>query len=247
MVKGKNVMRPRVYARLRPMFGRDEGKPILFKDSPTALEYRKEPNADLTKYEFDRVFGMDAAQEDVYDTIGKACLDSLRQGFNSTIMAYGQTGSGKTFSMEGAKDGSGAYTSKGLIPRIFESVFERFQSDPAYKSFEVSMQFVELYNEQLQDLFDKRKVVDVRSDPTGGYKAPDATQYVCKDATDALKRYLQGCDMRATASTNMNESSSRSHALLQLQVKWTDQKAGKAPSPREGIHHLPFLQAGKDP
>ena len=55
---------------------------------------------------------------------GFLALDSLRKGFNSTILAYGQTGSGKTFSMEGAKDkATGQYTSRGLIPRIFENVF----------------------------------------------------------------------------------------------------------------------------
>ena len=54
----------------------------------------------MTKYEFDRVFGMEATQESVYETIGDVALQSLRQGFNSTILAYGQTGSGKTFSME---------------------------------------------------------------------------------------------------------------------------------------------------
>jgi hypothetical protein len=151
----KKITRPRVYARLRPMFGRDAGQLELFSATDTALEYRKDPNAPLSKYEFDRVFGMDARQEDVYESIGDMALTSLRQGFNSTILAYGQTGSGKTFSMEGARDKSGHYVSKGLIPRIFENVFAMFEADVAKgecKSFEVSIQFVELYNEQLQDL-----------------------------------------------------------------------------------------------
>jgi len=84
-------------------------------------------------------------------------LSSLRQGFNSTVLAYGQTGSGKTFSMEGAKDGNGKYTSEGLIPRLFKAVFELFNKDEDLKSndkgqkqFTVTLQFIELYNEQLQ-------------------------------------------------------------------------------------------------
>jgi hypothetical protein len=67
-------------------------------------------------------------------------------------------------------------------------------------------------------------VVEVKSDPCGGYRAPDAVSHLCSSAADAQKAYLKGCEMRATASTNMNEASSRSHALLQLQVKWTDKK-----------------------
>ena len=151
MSKGKGT-RPRVYARLRPMFGRDAGGEPLFKvEGGCALEYKKEEGADVSRYTFDKVFDMDSTQESVFAEIGDVALDSLRKGFNSTILAYGQTGSGKTFSMEGHKDSTtGEYTSRGLIPRIFTSVFERFSSDSSVKSFEVSLQFIELYNEQLQ-------------------------------------------------------------------------------------------------
>ena len=124
--KGK-ATRPRVYARLLPMFGRDAGGEPLFNIvDGTSLEYRKEDGADISRFTFDKVFGMDSRQEDVYSEIGEVALQSLRKGFNSTILAYGQTGSGKTFSMEGAKDsGSGKYTHPGLIPRIFENVFKQ--------------------------------------------------------------------------------------------------------------------------
>ncbi len=136
--------RPRVYARLRPMFGRDAGQPVLFTVVGEALEYKKEGATDVSRYTFDRVFGMDAKQEDVFGEIGDTALNSLRSGFNSTILAYGQTGSGKTFSMEGAKDDSGQYVSRGLIPRIFEHVFELFSNDSEVKSYEVSIQYMEV-------------------------------------------------------------------------------------------------------
>ena len=106
MAKGK-ATRPRVYARLRPMFGRDAGQEPLFKvEDGCALEYKKEEAADVSRFTFDKVFGMESEQEEVFAEIGEVALDSLRKGFNSTILAYGQTGSGKTFSMEGAKDSS---------------------------------------------------------------------------------------------------------------------------------------------
>jgi len=224
--KAGKATRPRVYARLRPMFGRDAGQPELFSiQQGTSLEYRKEESAELSRFTFDRVFGMNSTQAEVFESIGDVALNSLRQGFNSTILAYGQTGSGKTFSMEGAKDrDTGEYTSPGLIPRLFKEVFERFNTDSSIKNYEVSIQFIELYNEQLQDLLGKRKVVDVSMDPTGGYQCKDAVRHVCKDAKDAQHAYDMGCSMRATASTKMNEASSRSHALLQLSVAWTEQK-----------------------
>ena len=227
MVKPAKATRPRVYARLRPMFGRDAGGDPLFTIvDGTRLEYKRDEAADLSRYTFDRVFGMESTQEEVYDEIGAVALDSLRKGFNSTIMAYGQTGSGKTFSMEGAKDSTtGEYVSRGLIPRLFEAVFARFSSSEDIKSFEVSLQFIELYNEQLQDLLNsKRRVVDVSADPTGGYQCKDAKRHVCRDPADAQAIYNNGCAMRATASTKMNESSSRSHALLMLSVNWVEQR-----------------------
>eukprot|EP00966_Prymnesium_polylepis_P136439 3152801-Prymnesium_polylepis.1 len=167
---------------------------------------------------------MNAQQEDMYESIGDVALTSLRQGFNSTILAYGQTGSGKTYSMEGLKEAGGRYTSKGLIPRIFENVFKMFQQDEDVKSFEVAIQFVELYNEQLQDLLGQRKIVEVSSDPSGGYRAKDAVRHVCKDPEDAHAIYDKGCRMRATAATQMNDVSSRSHALLQINVSWVEKK-----------------------
>ena len=219
--------RPRVYARLRPMFGRDAGQPELFTVvDGTSLDYRKEETSDISRFTFDKIFGMDSKQEEVFTTIGEVALSSLRRGFNSTILAYGQTGSGKTFSMEGAKDkDTGRYTQPGLIPRLFEQIFIKFRSDETIKSFEMSLQFIELYNEQLQDLLGKRKVLDTPSmDPSGGFQCKDAVRHVCKDALDAQRVYEQGCAMRATAATRMNEASSRSHALLQISVNWTEQK-----------------------
>ena len=225
-IKAK-ATRPRVYARLRPMFGRDAGQPELFTVvDGTSLDYRKEETSDISRFTFDKIFGMDSKQEEVFTTIGEVALSSLRRGFNSTILAYGQTGSGKTFSMEGAKDkDTGRYTQPGLIPRLFEQIFIKFRSDETIKSFEMSLQFIELYNEQLQDLLGKRKVLDTPSmDPSGGFQCKDAVRHVCKDALDAQRVYEQGCAMRATASTKMNEASSRSHALLQISVNWTEQK-----------------------
>ena len=155
--KSAKATRPRVYARIRPMFGRDAGQPELFDITDTTLSYEKEEGAQPTMFQLDKVFNMESRQEDVFETIGEVALSSLRQGFNSTVLAYGQTGSGKTFSMEGAKDGNGKYTSEGLIPRLFKSVFELFNNDEDLKSndkgqkqFTVTLQFIELYNEQLQ-------------------------------------------------------------------------------------------------
>ena len=132
------------------MHGRDAGKPELFQIDETSLSYVKEEGGDPCRYVFDQVFGMDAQQEQVYEAIGATAIEQMRQGFNSTVLAYGQTGSGKTFSMEGAKERQGdrfVYSSKGLIPRLFEGIFREFGSDEKIESYELSLQFVELYND----------------------------------------------------------------------------------------------------
>ena len=209
------------------MHGRDAGKPELFQIDETSLSYVKEEGGDPCRYVFDQVFGMDAQQEQVYEAIGATAIEQMRQGFNSTVLAYGQTGSGKTFSMEGAKERQGdrfVYSSKGLIPRLFEGIFREFGSDEKIESYELSLQFVELYNEQLHDLFGGKKVVGVTMDPNGGYQCKDAVKHVCKGVDEAMKVYDAGCQNRAVASTSMNDQSSRSHALLIIQVAWSQQK-----------------------
>ena len=64
----------------------------------------------------------------------------------------------------------------------------------------------------------------MKSDPSGGYQCPDAIRHVCTSPKDAQSVYNKGCSMRATASTKMNDSSSRSHALLQISVAWVEQR-----------------------
>ncbi|EOD18487.1 hypothetical protein EMIHUDRAFT_196787 [Emiliania huxleyi CCMP1516] len=86
------ITRPRVYARLRPMHGRDAGKPELFQIDETSLSYVKEEGGDPCRYVFDQVFGMDAQQEQVYEAIGATAIEQMRQGFNSTPSRhYGMT------------------------------------------------------------------------------------------------------------------------------------------------------------
>ena len=128
MGKAKAATRPRVYARLRPMHGRDAGKEELFKIvDGTRLEYQREDSAEVSRFEFDRVFAMDATQEAVYTEIGDVALQSLRKGFNSTILAYGQTGSGKTHTMFGTKAAllGKDPTNLGLFPRALLYALEK--------------------------------------------------------------------------------------------------------------------------
>ena len=79
-----------------------------------------------------------------------------------------------------------------------------------------------------QDLYGKRKVVQVKADPSGGYQCPEANQIKVTSEEQGLKEYNKGCEQRATASTNMNAVSSRSHALLILRVAWAEQKGKRS-------------------
>ena len=214
--------RPRVYARLKPLVGADAGKAELFAINDTKLEYTRE-DGERTEFGYDKIFPMTAQQDEVFEEIGQTSLASLRAGFNSTVLAYGQTGAGKTFSIAGAMDDAGGISAAGLVPQLLSKVFEMFGGDSEIKNFEVSMQYVELYNEGVQDLLGGRKPVDVTTDPSGGYQVKDAVKAVVKDPAQAMQVYSDGVKTRLTNMQN-SEQLARSHALLIFNVSWQEGK-----------------------
>ena len=96
------------------------------------------PVIDGAHFSFDRCFGQDADQADVYDALVAEPMEALFEGYNSTILAYGQTGSGKTYSMVGTED------EPGIIPRFSRELFERAS---CHEGAKVTASYLQLYNE----------------------------------------------------------------------------------------------------
>ena len=170
-----------------------------------------------------------ATQEYVYNNSGKLALQHLLQGFNVCIFAYGQTGSGKTHSMLGTD------SDPGVSPRLVDELFATYDKQrtlvPTTKVI-VDVMFFEIYNEKVRDLFNKKAA-------TGEYDAPRIRQHPTKGVyVEGLKRnevfdaaktkgLLEwGTSERAMAETKMNATSSRSHAVFQIQVTQNDALKG---------------------
>ena len=103
------------------------------------------------KFNFDKVFNQYATQEEVYTSVVAPVVHEVLEGFNCTVFAYGQTGTGKTHTMEGEIDDPEL---KGIIPRAVEHIFETLDARKETE-YSVKVSFLELYNEQLEDLLVK--------------------------------------------------------------------------------------------
>lgn len=159
-----------------------------------------------------------APQEEVYNCLGEEFLDHNFEGYHTCIFAYGQTGSGKSYTMMGTPD------APGLIPRTCTDLFERIDSntDPSI-SYNVRVSYFEVYNEHVLDLLQPRTnpphYLKIRESPTEGPYIKDLTDAPVK-SIDEIMRYMQkGDGNRTIASTKMNDTSSRSHAVFTIMLK----------------------------
>ncbi|XP_018605923.1 kinesin-like protein KIF13A isoform X3 [Scleropages formosus] len=227
----------KVAVRVRPMNRREielNTKCVVeMEDNQTVLhpppsnaakgENRKQPKV----FAFDYCFwSMDesnitkyAGQEVVFKCLGEGILDNAFQGYNACIFAYGQTGSGKSFSMMGSGD------QPGLIPRLCCSLFERVSKHGSDTlSFKVEVSYMEIYNEKVRDLLDpkgSRQSLKVREHKVLGPYVDGLSQLAVTNFEDIESLMSEGNKSRTVAATNMNEESSRSHAVFNIIVTQT--------------------------
>ena len=156
-------------------------------------------------------------QRQVYEDLGIEMLDHSFEGYNVCIFAYGQTGAGKSYSMMGRLEPE----QKGIIPQMCEDLFERIntlQSDPNVQST-VEVSYMEIYCERVRDLLNpknKNNNLKVREHPIMGPYVEDLSKLVVKEYMDVHRLIDEGNKARTVAATNMNETSSRSHAVFTL-------------------------------
>jgi kinesin family protein 5 len=170
------------------------------------------------EFSFDLVFGDAAQQDNVYDRAAKASVDNLFAGYNGTIFAYGQTGSGKTHSMYGPAN-MGEHC--GIVPRAVLHIFDHMSEEQGHmvEEFSVRCAFCELYNENINDLLDaSKKNLAIRESPSKGIYIADLTWEYAGSEEDIFEFLELGQRNRKTASTDMNETSSRSHSIFQLEL-----------------------------
>ncbi|KAJ5199876.1 hypothetical protein N7472_005080 [Penicillium cf. griseofulvum] len=159
-----------------------------------------------------------AHQEDVYNALGEEFLDHNFEGYHTCIFAYGQTGSGKSYTMMGTPE------RPGLIPRTCEDLFQRIENSPSPDiSYNVRVSYFEVYNEHVRDLLvprtDPPHYLRIRESPSEGPYVKDLTEVTARNYTELMKFMRKGDVSRTTASTKMNDTSSRSHAVFTITLK----------------------------
>jgi kinesin family protein 1 len=199
---------------------------IQGKAAKAASEGAKTFAFDRSYWSFDHDAPNYAGQDNLHEDLGKPLLDNAFQGYNNCIFAYGQTGSGKSYSMMGYGQ------EYGIIPKICQDMFERIvemQKDPNL-SCTVEVSYLEIYNERVRDLLNpsNKGNLKVREHPSTGPYVEDLAKLIVQSFADIENLMDEGNKARTVAATNMNETSSRSHAVftVTLTQKRHDTKAG---------------------
>jgi centromeric protein E len=193
-----------------------------------------------TFFTFDKTFGEDTNNQQVYDGVASGIVGSVVQGLNGTIFAYGQTSSGKTYTMQGSgnlEQGSSEGAEGGLVHMAARDIFSQIQKQPD-RIFLVRVSFLEIYNEEVRDLLAaSSQTLQIREDPRRGVFVQSVEEIVT-DFESLLKILTRGDKSRTFASTGMNERSSRSHTILRVTIESREKDAADESSD-EDENHVP--------
>lgn len=215
----------KVCVRVRPFVPREERETCVIK-MPNKNEVLIDQGDSVKRFQFDRAYWSHqpsdptfASQQTLMYELGNDILINAMQGFNNCLLAYGQTGSGKTHSVLG-----GEGESRGLLPRVLESLFEKLDIavDDGW-SFSCKASYLEIYNENVHDLLmpnnERGKPLQVHHNPKIGVYVPEITECVVKNYTEVEKLIRFGQKSRMVAATNMNNASSRSHCIFTFHLE----------------------------
>ncbi|XP_052453795.1 kinesin-like protein KIF21A isoform X2 [Carassius gibelio] len=234
MSGGQDESTVRVALRIRPQLAKEkiEGCHICTFVTPG------EPQVVLGKdkaFTYDYVFDMDSTQDTIYANCTEKLIEGCLEGYNATIFAYGQTGSGKTYTMGTGFDVAIPDEELGIIPRavkhLYKGIEQRRQAAAEQgrpvPEFKISAQFLELYNEEVLDLFDTTRDIEMRKqkshikiheDASGSIYTVGVTTRTVSSEAEMMQCLKLGALSRTTASTQMNVQSSRSHAIFTIHI-----------------------------
>jgi len=171
---------------------------------------------------FDRIFDDNATQADVYEATARPLLDSVLDGYNATVFAYGATGCGKTHTI------TGTVQQPGVIFLTMQELFERIGESTADKVTEVSLSYLEIYNETIRDLLVPSNVkggLMLREDANQAVSVAGLSSHHPQNVQEVMDMIMKGNELRTMSPTEANATSSRSHAVLQINVAQKDRNA----------------------
>ncbi|XP_068819950.1 kinesin-like protein KIF1A isoform X9 [Capricornis sumatraensis] len=217
----------KVAVRVRPFNSREmsrESKCIIqMSGSTTTIVNPKQPKETPKSFSFDYSYWSHTSPEDinyasqkqVYRDIGEEMLQHAFEGYNVCIFAYGQTGAGKSYTMMGKQEKD----QQGIIPQLCEDLFSRINDTTNDNmSYSVEVSYMEIYCERVRDLLNPKNKgnLRVREHPLLGPYVEDLSKLAVTSYNDIQDLMDSGNKARTVAATNMNETSSRSHAVFNI-------------------------------
>ena len=178
---------------------------------------------------FDNIFNESSNNEKVFNESIKTMIDKILQGYNSTALAYGVTGTGKTYTIFG--DLSNNFKEEGIIFKACDYLFEKIQmfkneNNDNNINYYIKISYIEIYNEIVKDLINENSTsLIIVEDPQKGVICPNAKEIIINDSIELKKIINESNKRRTMASTNQNQFSSRSHAILQMTLEKRVKKA----------------------
>ena len=171
---------------------------------------------------FDKVFDENITQGDVYEATTRSLLDSVLDGYNATVFAYGATGCGKTHTI------TGTVQQPGIIFLTMQELFERISERTEDKVTEVSLSYLEIYNETIRDLLvpgGSKGGLMLREDANQAVSVAGLSSHHPQNVQEVMDMIVRGNEYRTMSPTEANATSSRSHAVLQINLSQKDRNA----------------------
>nr|XP_020465568.1 kinesin-like protein KIF1A isoform X10 [Monopterus albus] len=217
----------KVAVRVRPFNSREtekESKCIIQMSGNTTTIINPKQAKDNKSFNFDYSYWSHTSPEDVnyasqmqvYKDIGEEMLLHAFEGYNVCIFAYGQTGAGKSYTMMGKQD---VKDQQGIIPLLCEDLFTKISDNTDNSmSYSVEVSYMEIYCERVRDLLNPKNKghLRVREHPLMGPYVEDLSKLAVTSYNDIQDLMDSGNKARTVAATNMNETSSRSHAVFSI-------------------------------
>ncbi|KAG6729166.1 hypothetical protein I3842_01G013500 [Carya illinoinensis] len=207
------------------------------KECVTVTPRKNQVQIGTHSFTFDHVYGSSGSPSSaMFEECIAALVDGLFQGYNGTVLAYGQTGSGKTYTM-GTSFKDGCQT--GLIPQVMNALFNKIKTLNHQTEFQLHVSFIEILKEEVRDLLDSvaiskldtakghagkvaidgRQLIQIRETSKGAITLAGSTEVTVSTLQEMATCLEQGSLSRATGSTNMNNQSSRSHAIFTITLE----------------------------
>eukprot|EP01059_Diplonema_ambulator_P026265 TRINITY_DN4350_c0_g1_i2.p1 TRINITY_DN4350_c0_g1~~TRINITY_DN4350_c0_g1_i2.p1 ORF type:complete len:678 (+),score=195.42 TRINITY_DN4350_c0_g1_i2:52-2085(+) len=237
----------KIYLRVRPATNPSKNYSIAKEFDHAMVKFHLDKNVHREvinnsvedySFKFTDVFDKETQQDQIFDRVAKGCVESVLDGYNSTIFAYGQTGSGKTFSITG---GSESYDQRGIIPRAIGMIFDELNKKTDI-DYTVRVSYMQIYNDKGQDLLNKGR--DAKSldelpkvsiqEADDEFVVKELGQHRCDRQEDALNLLFLGDTNRMYCETSMNATSSRSHCIFTLSIE--QRTPGTAVVKRSKLH-----------